>query len=122
YGHRLHQYSAVTGAGQLDPSLGEGVADYLSAITTGDPGVARGFYTWSSEASLRYVSDGRRWPDDISSYDPHETGLIIAGALWDLRDRLMTSLGEGEGIALSDAMFEAVLRGAANIPAAYSEV
>lgn len=122
YGHRLHQYTSVAGAGSLDPSLGEGVADYLSAITTGDPGVARGFYTSSPVTSLRYVDDGRRWPDDISAYDPHETGLIIAGALWNLRGGLIASIGESEGIALSDAMFESVLRGAANIPAAYSEV
>jgi hypothetical protein len=105
----------------MDPALGEGGADYFSATLTGDPGTARGFFMGKSSASLRDVDSGRRWPDDLDA-DPHETGLIVAGALWDLRQAYAAELGSAEGVALADRHYLAVLQRAANIPAAYVEV
>ena len=119
FGHGFHQASVIAGAGALDPSLGEGSSDYLAATMTGDPEIAPGFYR--AGGYLRELDTDRRWPDDISG-DPHETGLIVAGALWDLRSNLIADLGSKDGVATADHLYQAVLKRAASLPASYVEL
>ena len=121
FGHTLHQHALIDGA--VDPALGEGGADYLAAAITGDPGIARGFFL--SEQPLRQIDPlGAEyvWPDDVDGSDPHATGRIVAGALWDLRSALIAELGAEGGAALADQLYYQVLRHAVDIPSSYVEV
>ncbi len=120
FGHAFHQHSILAGAGALDASLGEGTGDIMTASVTHDPHLAPGFFL-ASDASLRSMDSGRRWPEDID-WDPHETGLIWAGAMWDLRTFLVEDLGEAAGHALTDQLFYQAIRRSSSIPATYAEV
>ncbi|HVY49909.1 MAG TPA: hypothetical protein VHB21_28635, partial [Minicystis sp.] len=121
FGHGFHQHAVIPGAGALDQALGEGTGDYMAVTTTGDPNLAPGFFLASPTAPLRVIDSGRRWPDDISQ-DPHETGLIWAGAMWDARSYLSDELGPEAGVALADELYYQAIRRAPNIPATYVEV
>ena len=120
FGHAFHQNSIISGAGSLDPSLGEGTGDTMAASMTHDSRLAPGFYL-GGDSTLREIDSGRRWPDDIS-WDPHETGLIWAGAMWDLRTFLVKDLGAPAGHALTDQLFYQAIRRSSSIPATYAEV
>jgi len=120
FGHAFHQYARILGVGALDAALGEGTGDIMSSSVTHDSRLAPGFYL-KNDSSLRDLSTGRRWPEDIS-WDPHETGLIWAGAMWDLRTFLVDDLGETAGHALTDQLFYQAIRRASNIPTTYAEV
>jgi MYXO-CTERM domain-containing protein len=119
YGHGFHAYSIIQGAGDFDGALSEGLADYLSATITNDSGMGRNFFLGSSQP-LRDIGPDRTWPDDIAS-DPHQTGLIIAGALWDLRDLLIDSLGEVDGVSHADRIFWQIAARASSIDVSYQE-
>lgn len=122
FGHALHFQVITPGAGTFDSALSEGIADYLAASITGDPATARGFF--QDDAPLRDIDPAdseARWPEGISR-DPHETGLIIAGALWDLRKAMIEQFGESEAIRMINQYYIAILARAGNIPAAYNEV
>jgi cysteine-rich repeat protein len=49
------------------------------------------------------------------------TGLIISGALWDLRKALVTELGTTAGVNLADDVFYGVISRADDIPSSYAE-
>lgn len=122
FGHAVHLHAIIRGAGSFDTSLSEGASDYLAATITKDPGMGRGFFG-TSEA-LRHVdppSSEATWPDDVDQ-DPHITGLIFAGALWDLRKSLIAIEGEDQGAAHADQLWYSVLRRASDIPSTYTEV
>jgi Zn-dependent metalloprotease len=120
FGHGFHQHSIIAGAGALDASLGEAAGDTMSVSKTHDPRVAPGFYL-TGEGVLRHMDDLRRWPDDIS-FDPHETGVIWGGAMWDLRTYLVADLGETQGHAVADQLYYQALRRSSSIPASYAEI
>jgi hypothetical protein len=121
FGHAFHQNAVIPGAGALDPSLGEAAGDTMSASYTHDHHLAPGFYL-SGDASLRELANTARWPDDISSFDPHETGLIWGGAMWDLRVRLTGDLGDAAGHQVTDRLYYEALRRSSSIPATYAEI
>ncbi len=119
FGHSIHFHSVIAGAGAYEPSLGEGLADFNAANIVEDHGVGRGFFF--DDTPLRDLDPSgseRVWPADQSS-DPHLTGLIIGGALWDLRKALIAQLGHDPGVAASDAVFVGILQRAASIPTSY---
>ena len=121
FGHVLHHNALIDG--EVEPALAEGTADYLAATITGDPGIARGFYL--SDEPLRHIDpDGFEhvWPDDIDLGDPHLTGRIVAGALWDLRSALVAELGAEAGVSLADRLYYQALRHAVDIPSTYLEL
>jgi len=121
YGHGFHLWNIIPGAGGWgDGSLGEGLADYLSATITGSPDLAPGFFR-QTDAPLRQIDGDYRWPEDIEE-DPHQTGLIIASALWHLREGLIDSLGQEAGIAHADFLYLNAARRAADIPVVYDEL
>ncbi len=83
FGHSFHTQSHLTGA--FSSALGEGLADFFAANLTGDSGIGRGLNF--DDVAVRDVEPDRTFPDDLSG-DEHVTGLIVAGALWDLRKNL----------------------------------
>jgi len=119
YGHGFHAYSIIQGVGAFDGALSEGVSDYLAATMSGDPATARGFFTQGT-GPLRDIAQNRVWPDDVSEI--HQTGIIIAGALWDTRTALIDALGTEAGITRADFFLGQVNARATDIPTAYPEV
>jgi len=119
YGHGFHHWSIIEGVGAFDGALSEGLGDYMAATMTGDPGTARGFFRGSTRP-LRDIAPDHVWPNDVGEI--HYTGIIIAGALWDLRYALSQELGEAAGVALADQFFLAVASRATDIPTSYEEV
>jgi MYXO-CTERM domain-containing protein len=122
FGHAFHFHAILRGVGSFDSSLSEGAADFLSAVMTGDPGMARGVF--GDERPLRHIDPAGgeyRWPENISR-DPHGTGLIFAGAMWDLRKALIELLGEGPGATLTNRLYYAALARSRDIPSSYAEV
>ena len=121
YGHAFHGAEIIEGVGRYDGAMGEGVADFLAASITGDPGMGRGFFY--SDEPLRHLDpmgDELRWPDDIAEI--HSTGRIIGGAFWDLRKAMIAKLGETPGIAVTNKLFVAALRRSIDIPSTFIEV
>jgi MYXO-CTERM domain-containing protein len=120
FGHAFHQHAVIPGAGALDPALGEAAGDTMAVSYTHDPGMARGFYL-VGDGALRQLDDLRRWPEDINM-DPHETGIIWGGAMWDLRTYLIADLGDAAGNALTDQLYYQALRRSSDIPSTYAEL
>ncbi len=120
FGHALHDHGILPGVGAFDGAASEGLSDYLAATITGDSGMGRGFF--NSAAPLREIDPSdkeHRWPEDIAEI--HYTGLIISGALWDMRKALIASLGETEGVEVADRIFYQAMRRAVDIPTMYLE-
>lgn len=123
FGHGLHHHAILSGSADVfDGALSEGLSDYFAATITDDPGMGRGFFL--SDQPLRHIDPADKehvWPFDAGS-DTHYTGLIIGGALWDLRKALIAKLGETEGRQITDALFYQSMRNATDIPSMYVEV
>jgi cysteine-rich repeat protein len=120
FGHALHDNGILPGVGAWDGALSEGLSDFLAATITDDPAMGRGFF--GSDKPLRHIDppDGEHvWPEDIGEI--HYTGLIIAGALWDMRKKLVADLGPAEGVAVANHIFYQALRRAVDIPSMYFE-
>jgi len=83
YGHAVTQFTWWPANAPSD--MHEGFSDYFAASILDNPSIGNGFFGPGS--SLREIETDRVWPDDIDG-DPHVTGLIIAGALWDVRAEL----------------------------------
>jgi len=118
YGHGYHYFSIIDGAGAFEASLTEGLGDYLSATITGDSEIAPGFFQ-SNTNPLRDVEPDRVWPTDVG--DVLQTGLILAGALWDLRTALIADLGAEAGVAHADLVMSQIAARAEDIPSAWPE-
>jgi MYXO-CTERM domain-containing protein len=122
FGHGVHFNAIINGVGNFDSPLSEGVSDFLSASLHNDPQMGRGFFFNNSPLrDLDPPNKEAKWPDDINN-DPHETGLIIGGALWDLRKGLIQKYGMEMGVAKVNALWYSVLQRAADIPSSYAEV
>src|SRR5262245_64027036 len=92
YGHGVNDNVYVAAGspfGMFNGALHEGLADVVAAFIQDDPVIGNGFF--GPGTALRSIQNTNRWPDDASS-DPHETGVIVAGAMWDLRQSLGLSL------------------------------
>ena len=121
YGHAVHYNGVIDGVGSYNSALSEGLADFLAATITGDPAMGRGFY--HSANPLRHIDPPNFeyfWPWDIN--EVHHFGLIISGALWDLRKLLISKYGQPQGVALTDQLFYQAMRRAVDIPSMYFEV
>ncbi len=119
FGHSVHKHSIIPGMGVFDQSLSEGLADFNAANITEDSGVGRGFYY--TDAPMRDIDPPgveKSYPADVNS-DPHITGEIISGALWDLRKALVLELGHDAGVTQTEKIFTGVMQRAADIPSSY---
>jgi hypothetical protein len=86
WGHGLTNLTYYYGGFQ-DPNgaMHEGFSDVIAAFVTNQPLIGRGFYGPGSH--LRTVDNDNRFPEDWSG-ESHNDGLIISGALWDLKEML----------------------------------
>jgi cysteine-rich repeat protein len=119
FGHSFHFHSLIPGVGFFDGSESEGLADFNAALITEDSGVGRGFfYSDVPTREIDPVGFEKRWPEDQDP-DPHVTGEIISGALWDLRHELVTTLGHDAGVAATERIFAGILQRSSDIPTTY---
>lgn len=117
FGHSVHYHANQ--AGNFSSSLAEGLADFFAATVVEDHALGRGFAF--TAAPVRDIDPAGRepsWPADRFA-DPHITGLIVAGALWDLRKALVADLGAAAAGPVIDTVFAGVLSNALDIPGAY---
>ncbi len=120
FGHALHAAEIVDGVGSFDGAMSEGAADFLAASITEDSGMGRGFFY--ADTPLREIDPvdfEHKWPDDVKEI--HYTGLIFAGAMWDLRKDLIAALGRDEAIRIANKLYVGTLRRATSIPTSLVE-
>ena len=121
FGHSMHANSIIEGVGAFDGAFSEGLSDFLAATITNDPAMGVGFF--KTDGPLRHIDPKNSeniWPDDVAEI--HFTGIIFAGAMWDLRKLFVAKYGEEEGVALTNAYFYGAVQRASSIPATYAEV
>ena len=119
FGHQVHDHAIIPGVGFSNSALSEGVSDFFAATVVEDNGLGRGFlFDDSAIRDLDPVGSEAVWPRDRSG-DSHITGLIIGGALWDLRKALIAQLGPAAGRAQTDVIFAGVLQRAPDIAGSY---
>ena len=97
YGHGVNDNLYIqAGAefGLFNGALHEGLADVTAGFMQDNPIIGKGFF--GTGTALRSIDNTARWPDDGSS-DSHTTGLIVAGAMWDLRESIGLTLAERLG-------------------------
>jgi hypothetical protein len=89
FGHRVAQVRYANGANGnlINYTLGEGFADLVSAFMRDDPRIGIGFFANDSTKVLRTCDNTKSYPFNISA-DPHVSGEIVSGAIWDLRKLL----------------------------------
>jgi Zn-dependent metalloprotease len=88
YGHGINDMQYIgrgVADGLTNGALHEGLADINAALLVDDPVVGRGFA--ENGGGLRNVKNTNRYPQNVSG-EVHNDGLILAGALWDLREAL----------------------------------
>nr|MBA3501895.1 hypothetical protein [Deltaproteobacteria bacterium] len=120
FGHSFHTQSIIPGAGEFDESISEGVADFFAANVSGDSGIGRGLaYDNKAVRELDPIGSERIYPRDVSGVS-HVTGLIIGGALWDLREQMIAKLGEPAGIAATEKVFLGILQRAGDVTTTYN--
>lgn len=126
YGHNINSaYYGFLGSAFFNGALHEGYADVWAFSLTEDPILSRGFQIGSSNSFIRrYDVDGKVYPEDLVG-QVHADGEIIAGAWWDLAQRIgMNEMfeifvksqlgtpmrGDGEeGLLYSDILFQALV-------------
>jgi cysteine-rich repeat protein len=119
FAHSLHKQSLISGVGAWEPALSEGLADFFAASIVEDSGVGRGFmFTDQPLREINPVGFESAYPQNVST-DPHMTGLIIAGALWDLRTRLIADYGLQVGVQVTERIFAGILARAPDIAGSY---
>lgn len=112
YAHAITQFT--WGFFQPSGAMHEGFSDYFAATLRDDPVIGRGFFGPGS--SLRNIEIDRVYPEDIVG-EVHIDGLIIAGALWDLRkdlgaeitDHLWHYAGYGGSTTFDDYLLDLIV-------------
>lgn len=120
WGHGFHAYS-IPGNEYPDGSIGEGAADVVAFLQTGDHIISPNFMT--NGDGIRDVAPDRVYPQDFITNDlyVHDNGLIFGGSLWDLWGLLNTQLGEEQGTAAVTEIFTGLLKGNPVIETSYDE-
>ena len=119
-GHCVHKHSIITGMGAFETNLSEGLADFFAADITDDPGVGRGIrFDDSPLRDIDPLGTERMYPLDFD-FDPHISGLIISGALWDLRKALIKQLGNAAGIARTQKVLTGIMQRADDISTTFT--
>jgi hypothetical protein len=91
YGHGLtNQLYQAGGSSDPDGAMHEGFSDYIAGAITGQPLIGRGFT--GPGTYLRTLDNNRRYPDNWNG-ESHNDGMILSGALWDLRQMLESRPG-----------------------------
>lgn len=83
YGHHL---VAVAGSGQ--GQYGEGMGDVMGVLITGDPQLARGFYSSDCVNGIRNADNNKQYP---CNGQIHDCGQLISGCVWDTLAEMQTA-------------------------------
>ncbi len=97
-GHHLFQTLAqplIMFTSDLALAMHEGTADFVAAIENGDPEIAESLVPGQPYLRTLVNVPPRVFPDDVAA-DPHETGLIFGGFLWDLAQEPPSGVGPVE--------------------------
>ncbi len=89
YGHAVNDNLYVAHGrpqGLANQPLSEGLADVYDSYMIDNPVIGSGLF--GPGTSLRTCLNTRQWPQDWNAVDPQETGEILAGAMWELRQSL----------------------------------
>lgn len=86
YGHQVIHQTAGFSSGGMMSSIHEALADYFSCSYFDDPCLAEP-HNANCSTCLRNVDNDNTYPNDVSS-SSHITGLILSGAMWDIREAL----------------------------------
>ncbi|MCK4412840.1 MAG: hypothetical protein KAY32_04790 [Candidatus Eisenbacteria sp.] len=116
YGHLLTTFAYWPA--EAPAPLREGFADFFAASVADTPYIGLG---WRGPGTyLRCLTHDIAAPlSPQCAWDPHCEGLLIAGALWDLREALIAAAGDrSAGIAQAEHLFHAMRLGQ---PADYDE-
>lgn len=116
WGHGFHYYSLESGA--YDGTIGEGYADVVAFLQTGDNVIAPYFGTDGS--GIRDVAPDRVYPDDVVN-QTHTDGLIFAGAVWDLLQALIAEKGEAEAFRIVSQLSVEAIKGGPTLTETYDE-
>ncbi len=126
YGHNINSaFYNFLGSAFFNGALGEGYADVWGLSLTHEPILSRGYQIGASNSFIRrYDIDPKIYPQDLIG-EVHADGEIIAGAWWDLGQRIgMNEMfeifinshfgapmrGDGEeGLLFSDILFQALI-------------
>ncbi len=95
YGHAVNDNLYIANgrpAGMDNFAMQEALADLNAAFILDDPVIGNGFYGVGT--SLRTVSNTKKWPFDENSVDAQSAGLILAGAMWDLRQSVGLTIAQ----------------------------
>ncbi|MFT3695366.1 MAG: DUF4215 domain-containing protein [Kofleriaceae bacterium] len=112
FGHAIHDHEIIAGVGMYVLAASEGFADFNAASITNDTGIGRGLYFDDSPArEIDPPNKEYRYPDDVV-LDAHGTGMIVSGALWDLRKAV--------GVDVANQIFYGVMRRSYDLPSTYT--
>ncbi len=81
-----HIYDLGESGNIMEDAMHEAFADYFACTINNDSILADG---WSF---ARNLNNTRKYPENWSNSDPHIFGLILSGALWDVRKNLNNTL------------------------------
>jgi hypothetical protein len=103
YTHGIIDHIYTFGAGEEFGAMHEGFSDYMACTQNDDPFIGEGGLVFDG-GYLRTQQNNRRYPEDFIG-QVHNDGLIIGGAVWDLRTY--------EGPTLTDSLWIFALYGEA---------
>lgn len=90
YGHaintKLYMAEGSTN-GMRNSSLHEALADVTSSLILDDPRVGANVFKSDPDKVIRNIDNDNKYPEDISG-DSHYNGLILAAAVWDIRNEI----------------------------------
>jgi hypothetical protein len=92
YGHSQNQrlyYEVGIAQGMINYSCHEALADLNSALILNESKIGLGAWVNNPTKHIRDINNHKKYPQDVNS-DSHLTGLILAGAYWDLVKVLST--------------------------------
>lgn len=120
FGHSVHHHAVIDGVGQVDPGVGEGMADVLAALITRDHGMGRGFFM--NDQPLRDLDSATtlRYPDDITG-EEHNDGEIVGQAFWDMKKELIAKLGAEPAELQARKLYYGIIQRSVDIPTTYVE-
>jgi len=120
FGHSVHRWAVIQGVGQVDPGVGEGMADVLAALMTRDHGMGRGFFF--NDEPLRDLDDAHtmRYPDNVTG-EEHNDGEIVGQAFWDMKKELIAKLGAEPAELQARKIYYGIIQRSVDIPTTYVE-
>ena len=124
FGHSLNANALLGDWNQTDPGFGEGQADTYAQTMINSAQLAKGFFSDNLTMPLRDSDPPGKeyvYPTDLSSTDPHASGMILSGTMWDLRKALVANLGYDAGRAAHDKIYYGIISHCLDMTTAYAE-